>query len=679
MDDREQLYTALRNADAAGDTAAAQRIAGYIQSLPAQQPAAPAAPQDTPWTVTSIGAGLGRGFGKTVLTAQGYVGKGIQKLGDLVTPDRPTIAGLIKGKPDRGVIQSAGDWLVNDAEAGKRNLDSENAQYEAAHPLANGVGDVAGGVIATLPVGGVVGKGIQGVASLPKLARAAPQLQRLATAVETSGLRTGAPLAAGASLGARAADLGIRAAGGAISGGASAALASPDHIERGAILGAALPPGLVGIGKAARYVGGAAKAVVQPFTEAGQDAIAARIVGKFGAGGPMAVDTTELVPGSLPTLAEATGNAGIATLQRVTRDLRPNAFADREVSNAAARNAAFDKIAGDQAAIDAAAGARDDAANALYGKAFAADAMRRDLAQSAQQMRAPFSGVGLSSAADDLATPGLRELAARPMFKQAVDAAKQLAANRGVALEDPLQSLQGLHYVKLALDDALNPAAKSAMGRNASAAVMDMRNKLADELAQISPLYGGARQTFAEMSQPINSMEALQKMKLTDARGNMTLSKVKNGIQSLDKFRKAPGVNPAKSITDDQMGTLQAIHDDLLRQDFLNAGRSAGSNTLQNIATDNMLSSLIPGRLGDALRGKIGGPLGQVGRIAYSGPNEAIRNRLTDMMLTPELARAALARQRAISGPSALERFLQLPGVQQPVVRIAPVASPDRT
>jgi len=35
MPDREQLYQALRNADAAGDTKAAQRLAGYIKSLPA--------------------------------------------------------------------------------------------------------------------------------------------------------------------------------------------------------------------------------------------------------------------------------------------------------------------------------------------------------------------------------------------------------------------------------------------------------------------------------------------------------------------------------------------------------------------------------------------------------------------------------------------------------------------
>lgn len=38
MADREQLYNALRNADAAGDTAAAQRLADYIRSLPDDAP-----------------------------------------------------------------------------------------------------------------------------------------------------------------------------------------------------------------------------------------------------------------------------------------------------------------------------------------------------------------------------------------------------------------------------------------------------------------------------------------------------------------------------------------------------------------------------------------------------------------------------------------------------------------
>lgn len=660
----------------APEGASEQDVLAYAQRnyKMAAAPAKPQAAPETPGMLESLGMGAGKGFGSSVLTLQQYLGKALTGADEMMGNHKTNITTLVTGQPtDRGMVGKAGQWLVDDAVQGKKNLEAELDPYAKAHPIAAGVGDVGGGLVATLPVGGLAGKVVQRLAAASELASVAPQLTRLANAVKTSGVRTGAPLAADATLAARAGDLAIRSAGAATTGGLSAAIATPDHIERGALLSAALPPSLVAAAKLAKWGGGIAKAAIQPFTDAGQDSIAARIIQKFGAGGPMAVDATELVPGSLPTLAESTGNAGIATLQRGVRDLRPNAFVEREAANAAARHAVFDGAAGDTNALGAATAARDNAADALYGRAFAADAMRQDLARSSQQARAPFAAVGLSGAMDDLATPGLHALTERPMFKQAVDAAKQLAANHGVQLDDPLQSLQGLHYVKLALDDALNPAAKSAMGRNASAAVMDMRDKLADELAQVSPLYGNARQTFAEMSQPINAMEALQGLRLTNAPGNMTLSKVKNAIDGLEKLRSAPGVNPAKSITPEQLDVLKNIHADLLRQDLLGAGKSAGSGTFQNISTGNLLDSLMPGTLGAVVKSKIGTGVGQIGKLAYGSSDEAIRSKLTDMMLTPDLLQQVLARQQSLVGPSALEKLLQSPGVQQSLTRTTPI------
>lgn len=46
---REDLYTALRNADQAGDTAGAQKLAAYIQSLPSEAPAAPPMTSGQEW------------------------------------------------------------------------------------------------------------------------------------------------------------------------------------------------------------------------------------------------------------------------------------------------------------------------------------------------------------------------------------------------------------------------------------------------------------------------------------------------------------------------------------------------------------------------------------------------------------------------------------------------------
>ncbi len=559
-----------------------------------------------------------------------------------------------------------------------RNADFEALTEQNKDSAAFNLGRIGGNIAVTLPVGGAAAGGIRSLAALPRLAPAAPALTRLATATASGGMRTGANLAANASRATKAANMGTRLAGGTIAGGASAALVHPEDAGTGALIGAALPPALAGIGKAGRYLGNAAKSLVQPLTKTGQENIAVKIIQQFGEGGPLTINSSELVAGSRPTLAEATGNAGIASLQRASRDLRPNAFVEREGLNTAARVSAFDDIAGDAAALQASNAARDDAADALYGRAFAADAMRQDLATTAQRTRAPFKGVGLSGAREDLATPGLRELMARPGFRAAAESARRLAADHGVKLDDPLQSLEGLHYIKLALDDALNPAAKSAMGRNASAAVMNMRDKLADELAKVSPLYGNARQTFAEMSQPGNAMEALQGLNLTTANGTMTLNKVTNAIQSLEKLRKAPGVNPAKSVTEEQLKRLQAIRLDLLRQDRVNAGKSAGSNTFQNLSTNNIMASLLPGGAGRVAQNKLGMVVGQAGKLMYSGADDAIRGQLVDMMLDPQLARAALARQAAMGGPTALERLLLSPRLNQPLARAAPLLGSDR-
>jgi len=514
-----------------------------------------------------------------------------------------------------------------------RNADFDALAEENEGSTAFTVGRVGGNIAATLPVGGALGAGTR--AAAPMLARGGMStrtVEALSSALASGGFRVGQNAPQSAAL-----TLALRAAGGGATGAASAGLVNPDDALTGGMIGAALPPGLAAVGKVGRTAARSTQAIVKPFTRNGQSSMAADLIRRFGEGAPIDVDMSQLVPGSMPTLAEATGNAGIAGLQRTARDLRPNAFVEREALNNSAREAAFDGIAGDRAAIESAKAARDNTADALYGRAFTADSMRQGLARESQQMRAPFSGVGLSGAPEDLATPGLRELIQRPMFKQAAGAAQRLAANNGVELTDPLQSLQGLHYIKLALDDALNPAAASAMGRNETSAIMGMRDKLAEELAKVSPTYGAARQTFAEMSQPINAMEALQDLRLTDARGNMTLSKVKNAVEGVERARREPGVKAAKAITADQLNMMKAIHADLMRQSSLGLGKSVGSPTFQNIATDNILAQMMPGKLGGLVNGRVGDVLGQLGKLAYSGPNEKIRNTMVDMMLDPSL------------------------------------------
>lgn len=187
----------------------------------------------------SFGAGLGKGFGQVVLGAQGLVGKGISALGgigqetklqDLIVP------------PEQNIVQRAGNWLQQDAAKGRESLENQLAPYKEANPFSAGAGELGGQLVATAPVGGLLGAGAK-----------AAGLGRLGNALASGGMATGAPAAT--SLAGKAADLGIRSLGGAITGGASAGLVDPEQAGTGAVIGGALPGVLKAAGAAGNLIG----------------------------------------------------------------------------------------------------------------------------------------------------------------------------------------------------------------------------------------------------------------------------------------------------------------------------------------------------------------------------------------------------------------------------------------
>lgn len=231
MATRDDIYNAIRNADKAGDTASVQKLAAYLQTMPADTPPAQANQAD-PGMIASLGASAGKGFGQVVLNAQNLVGKGVSAVGDLVSPPETSLTTLVTGQKKNGLISSAGHWLQADAQNGLQKIAGEEAPYKEAHPFVTGVGEMAGNVIATLPVGGILAKG---AAAIPGVARVAPGLVE---AIGTSGMKAGtaAPGVAGAVGNAL-----TRAAGGAITGGVSAGLVDPNQATTGAVVGAAMP------------------------------------------------------------------------------------------------------------------------------------------------------------------------------------------------------------------------------------------------------------------------------------------------------------------------------------------------------------------------------------------------------------------------------------------------------
>jgi hypothetical protein len=607
--------------------------------------AAPAAQvEDSPTLsqhMLNLDAGLVRGAGSIGATLAWPV----DKFMDLYYGDRkPTVEGLITGKQPESRNEER-----------RRQMTQTLQQEFGANPdsLMFKGGKIGGEIAGTAGAGGVVGnvlgRALPAVGVAPHIANA------LATSARTGGFSTGLPAAT--TLAQQAGNIGVRMTGGALTGGVSAAMIDPQHTGTGIVVGGLAPPVVSGIAKAGGWAGRSLYSLAQPFTAAGQERLAGSIINKFAKDGPTALDNAERVIGSQPTLAEATGNAGIARLQSNVSELAPNRFKARLTENSAARSNAFDDMAGDAGRLEFFKASRDAAADDLYGRAAQADI-----------------GANMTPAIKNQ----VKQLLQRPSMQRAAKQAEEWAAERGEAVTEA-GSMRGMHDMKKAIDDEISVAVRAGKASQAKT-LIETKDKLLGVMEKLSPAYKEAKATFAEMSKPVNQMEVLQGLKVTNAEGKMTLGNVQRAIDGLEKAMAAPGARAAKSVTSEQLGTLHAIRDDLLRQGNLSAGKAAGSNTLQNIATDNAISTMLPGKIGEVVGGKAGGVAGQLGRLMYSGPNEAVRNRLVDMMLDPTVAKRAMdAASRPILDGRRAAVLQDLANQAAPAVyRTAPVLSSDR-
>lgn len=107
----------------------------------------------------------------------------------------------------------------------------------------------------------------------------------------------------------------------------------------------------------------------------------------------------------------------------------------------------------------------------------------------------------------------------------------------------------------------------------------------------IEPAAPGYRQyldNYSAASKPIHAQELLQgyRPSLLGADGTMQLSRVNAMMKSIGGKMASDGVNPAKSLTDDDVGALFDLRSDLLRQNNRNLARpTTGSDTSHNLLT----------------------------------------------------------------------------------------------
>lgn len=154
-----------------------------------------------------------------------------------------------------------GDSDKNKAEAFfKENADPNSIAFQG--------GDLASQVAGTAGIGGVLAKGVTAAGqAIPTLANVAP---KIATALETGGVRIGAPATTFAG---RVGDAAIRTGAGAVTGGAMAGLVDPEQAGTGAVIGGALPGATKVAGLAGNALKSAGEHILGAMTGTGSEAV----------------------------------------------------------------------------------------------------------------------------------------------------------------------------------------------------------------------------------------------------------------------------------------------------------------------------------------------------------------------------------------------------------------------
>lgn len=576
------------------------------------------------------------------------------------------VAGGVRGAGSIGATLLAPYDIAVDALAGKGFSLESNRQRRAdmdagletmgAQPESGlyKTGKIAGEIAGTAGAGGVLANGARALGAAPSVVQ---------------GLATG-----GLNVAGKTGPVGmlIRGATGATTGAAAAGMVNPEDAGWGAVIGGGLPTGAKLLSAGGKAVGGGIKSAVQPLYESGRRQIVGNALREFA--GSQADDAIrnlrnagELVDGSVPTVGQASGVPSLAALERASMATSPeatNSLAARLAEQNEARVAALRSIAGDDAAKEAALSARQEAADVAYRKARDSDLMRRTLAVKDQVAKdAQSAGLGslgnapVRSEAESAAlairpTKALEDLAKRPAFSSFIDDAKRLAANKGQDIGDPLTSIDGLHYIKLAIDDALEPSATNAIGRNARSALMDMKSQLTTEMDKISPVYGVSRKAYEQASKPINQMAVgdalMSAVRPLDQQIMPTQFAKKLTDKTAQQATGFKGATLENTLDPAQLKLLNGIKDDLARAEFAkNAGRGVGSNTVQNLAYTNMLNEAgVPAFIrGSALGQAAGGLLGQAGRAVYSRANQDLAELMAQTMLSPKEAALLMTRK----------------------------------
>lgn len=449
--------------------------------------------------------------------------------------------------------------------------------------------------------------------------------------------------------------------GAALIGGAQGLIqqvGTEDSRTNNVLLGGAAGAGGVAVGRGLSGLWQGAKALAEPFTQTGRNKIAGRVIERF-ADEPALVRAArggKSATGAIPTIAEETGDAGMARLQDAVRSIDPQIAGRidaRLAGNNGARVSALESLAGNESTRKAADAARKAATSDLYQTATKANYTVDD--QLASLLQRPSVKQAMARAeriAGDQGRPFSFNIAATDTFKG--------LGNNGQAGSKQITG-QGLQDLKMALDEMLTDPTSGFTGA-AGKTIKDLRGQIVNWMEKANPDFKAARQGFAAASKPLNQMDIGGKLikggasSASDLLGNVKLSanklmnlfKDEGGLIESATGRKGLGKSLGDVLTPEQEKMVRTLVAEVDRTGAVAAaGNGPGSATAQRMASQNVLERLVgptglpkswaEGAIANTIVGK---PL----NLLYGGVAEPkIQQALAEAVLDPAKARAMLA------------------------------------
>jgi len=601
--------------------------------------------------IQAASEGVISGVGNVMFGGQRLLGMGLEKVG-----------------PQGSNAEYYGRALQEDAARRLAESQGRVAPFKQEFPVSTGAGELAAEVGATFPVGGMIAAPL----------RMVPAAKPLAQAIRSGGFSTGKVLPKGTPAATRLADIGTRSTGGAITGGATAAVINPADTETGALIGGAVATAApLTINLLAK---GASK-----ITDIRQmpNQLAAKIA-RESLGTPEQVDAARVAlqkaqsEGLNLTAPQALARSGLvapsaqATMERAIKGAQPEGArptADTrmsiEVAQEAARKSTLNEVTPD---LVEAINTRRIMSQPLYKSANKAVVpIDADLANVISRMPSgtiesaaklakmedrPFI-IG-KTVASKMEETGVLDAAGKPIMREVTGKNAEITG-------------ESLHYLKRALSDiAYGPPAATGIGRDTQIAARGLLNDFVSVFETKIPEYGQARRTFSDLSAPVNQAQVLREMVsvLEKPGGGERIQPFLNVLGRGEKamLKRAGGQGApryeslSEVLTPEQITKVREVAKQLETEAAIGQQITAGEQRASDLIKEELVSHRIPNPLNNliSVANRVLEQIGvKVGKqtIAKLAEASLSANTFDELLATlPAKERSALL--KAISDPS---------------------------